>query len=544
MYPLTDANNPILYEDGDEDEAGQASTALAPIEETSPLGYNVNFVNATLVNTSAIVGMGIFSTPSFILRSVGSVGMLIALYLFVPLITLAGLMVYIELTSMCGHKRSGAEVVYLEEAYPKPRFLLPTAFALITALLSHAGVSSTVFAKYVLDGYNIEATPSRQRSIAIAMVTVAVWVCLFSNKWALRINGVTAFLKIGCLILISATGLACLLGWTSVPSSGNLKHPFDGSLYEANPLATSIVKVLYNFVGWNSILGLMAEVKGRQPIRTIKRAGIASVLIAACLFITTLLSFSIILTKEEFINANEVLGAIFLRKVYGDAVATKVFPIFIGISTFGGIVSVTLYYGRMLREAGRQGMLPFATFWSRVGRFKTPYGPVLLKWGLAVLLIVITPAKDTVVFLIDLASYPALVFSLLIGCGVWVLRRRRQQLGLPEHAYRAPNFIVLIYVLQSVALLIMPWIPPKDGSKGGDVGFFYATYCIVAVLLLLLCGVYYWIRFRALPEWLGYELIEETISLPGGVKVMALKKVYKDNSEGQEEPLLQGERGD
>ncbi|CUA77049.1 High-affinity methionine permease [Saccharomyces cerevisiae S288c] [Rhizoctonia solani] len=495
MYPLTDANNPILYEDGDEDEAGQASTALAPIEETSPLGYNVNFVNATLVNTSAIVGMGIFSTPSFILRSVGSVGMLIALYLFVPLITLAGLMVYIELTSMCGHKRSGAEVVYLEEAYPKPRFLLPTAFALITALLSHAGVSSTVFAKYVLDGYNIEATPSRQRSIAIAMVTVAVWVCLFSNKWALRINGVTAFFKIGCLILISATGLACLLGWTSVPSSGNLKHPFDGSLYEANPLATSIVKVLYNFV-------------------------------------------------EEFINANEVLGAIFLRKVYGDAVATKVFPIFIGISTFGGIVSVTLYYGRMLREAGRQGMLPFATFWSRVGRFKTPYGPVLLKWGLAVLLIVITPAKDTVVFLIDLASYPALVFSLLIGCGVWVLRRRRQQLGLPEHAYRAPNFVVLIYVLQSVALLIMPWIPPKDGSKGGDVGFFYATYCIVAVLLLLLCGVYYWIRFRALPEWLGYELIEETISLPGGVKVMALKKVYKDNSEGQEEPLLQGERGD
>jgi hypothetical protein len=63
----------------------------------------------------------------------------------------------------------------------------------------------------------------------------------------------------------------------------------------------------------------------------------------------------------------------------------------------------------MLREAGRQGMLPFATFWSRIGRFKTPYGPVLLKWGLAVFLVIVTPAQDTVVFLIDLASYPALV---------------------------------------------------------------------------------------------------------------------------------------
>ncbi|KDN44460.1 hypothetical protein RSAG8_05507, partial [Rhizoctonia solani AG-8 WAC10335] len=494
MELLADANDPTLYED--ENEAGQALTALAPIEETSPLGYNINFVDATLMNTSAMIGMGIFSTPSFILRSVGSVGMLITLYLFVPLITLAGLMVYIELTSMCGHKRSGAEVVYLEEAYPKPRFLLPTAFALIAVSLSHGGVSSTVFAKHVLDGYDIKATPVRQRSIAIAMITIAVWVCLFSNKWALRANGVAAFFKIGCLILISATGLAGLLGWTSVPNSGNLRHPFDGSLYEANPLATSVVKVLYNFLGWNSILGLMAEVKGRHPIRTIQRAGIASVLIATCLFITTLLSFSIVLTKEELINANEVLGAMFLRKVYGDAVAKKIFPIFIGISTFGGLVSVTLYYGRMLREAGRQGMLPFATFWSRVGRFKTPYGPVLLKWGLAVFLIIVTPAKDAVVFLIDLASYPALVFSLLTGCGVWILRQRRQQLGLPEHAYRAPNLVVFVYVLQNIALLIMPWIPPKDGSKGGDVGFFYATYCIVAVLLLLLCGLYYWIRFR------------------------------------------------
>ncbi|KAF8706004.1 Amino acid permease, partial [Rhizoctonia solani] len=536
MQPLVNPDDPVLYESED---TGQELTALVPIEETSPLGYNVNFFNATLMNTSAMIGMGIFSTPSFILKSVGSVGLLISLYLLVPLITLAGLMVYIELTSMCGHKRSGAEVVYLEEAYPKPRFLLPTAFALVTALLSHAGVSSTVFAKHVLHGYDIEATPFRQRSIAIAMSTVAIWVCLFSNKWALRVNGIAAFFKIGCLVLISVTGLACLFGWTPVPNSGNLRRPFDGSLYEANPFATSIVKVLYNFVGWNSILGLMAEVKGRHPVRTIQKAGITSVLITAFLFITTLLSFSIVLTKEELMNADEVLGAIFLRKVYGDTVATKLFPIFIGISTFGGIVSVTLYYGRMLREAGRQGMLPFATFWSRIGRFKTPYGPVLLKWALAVFLIIVTPAHDTVVFLIDLASYPALVFSLLVGCGVWILRHRRERLGLPEHAYKAPDFVVAVYVLQSIALLIMPWIPPKGGSKGGDVGFFYATYCVVA-----LCGFYYWVRFCALPQWLGYDLVEETISLPGGVKVMVLKKVYKESTESQEEPLLRGERDD
>ncbi|KAH7339412.1 amino acid/polyamine transporter I [Rhizoctonia solani] len=526
----------------DEEEAGQALTSLAPIEETSPLGYSVNFVNATLTNTSAMIGMGIFSTPSFILRSVGSVGMLVAVHLFVLLVTLAGLMVYIELTSMCGHKRSGAEVVYLEEAYPKPRFLLPTTFALINALLGHSGVSSTVFAQHILHGFDIEITPLRQRSIAIAMSTVAIWVCLFSNKWALRVNGVAAFFKIGCLILISATGLACLFGWTSVPNSGNLRHPFEGSLLEASPLATSIVQALYGFVGWNSILGLMGEVKGRRPVRTIQRAGIASVLITASLFITTLLSFAIVLTKEELINANEVLGIVFLRKVYGDVVATKLFPIFIGINTFGAIVSISLYYGRMLREAGRQGMLPFAAFWSQVGRFKTPYGPVFLKWTLTILLIIITPTQDTVAFLIDLASYPTLVFSLLIGYGVWILRRRRQELGLPEHAYKASNFVVIVYILQSIVLLIMPWIPPKSGSNGGDVNFFYATYCVITVFLFMLCGIYYWTRFYVLPQWLGYELVGETVSLSGGVRIVVLKKVYRERVEGEEEPLLRGER--
>ncbi|KAF8756907.1 Amino acid permease [Rhizoctonia solani] len=518
MQPLVNPDDPVLYESED---TGQELTALVPIEETSPLGYNVNFFNATLMNTSAMIGMGIFSTPSFILKSVGSVGLLISLYLLVPLITLAGLMVYIELTSMCGHKRA---MSFPRKKHIQTKIPTPHCLRARNCFAESCWSELYVFAKHVLHGYDIEATPFRQRSIAIAMSTVAIWV-----------NGIAAFFKIGCLVLISVTGLACLFGWTPVPNSGNLRRPFDGSLYEANPFATSIVKVLYNFVGWNSILGLMAEVKGRHPVHTIQKAGITSVLITAFLFITTLLSFSIVLTKEELMNADEVLGAIFLRKVYGDTVATKLFLFLLGLVLSEDSISDIVLWknatrGRKARNA------PFATFWSRIGRFKTPYGPVLLKWALAVFLIIVTPAHDTVVFLIDLASYPALVFSLLVGCGVWILRHRRERLGLPEHAYKAPDFVVAVYVLQSIALLIMPWIPPKGGSKGGDVGFFYATYC--------LCGFYYWVRFCALPQWLGYDLVEETISLPGGVKVMVLKKVYKESTESQEEPLLRGERDD
>ncbi|KAG9126927.1 hypothetical protein FRC07_001391 [Ceratobasidium sp. 392] len=209
------------------------------------------------------------------------------------------------------------------------------------------------------------------------------------------------------------------------------------------------------------------------------------------------------MTKEELVDAGEILGARFLRKVYGDAIADKLFLVIIGMSTFGGLIAVILLYARMIREAGRQGVLPYATFWSRVSRFKTPYGPILLKWGLSVSLLLITPAKDTFSFLVDLASYPGLVFALATACAVWILRRRRAEMGLPAHAYKAWNIVVIAYVVKSLTLLVLPW---------------------------------------AMPRWFGYEIVEETVSLPGGAKASVLKRRYKNQPSPQEEPLLHEER--
>lgn len=84
----------------------------------------------------------------------------------------------------------------------------------------------------------------------------------------------------------------------------------------------------------------MAEIKGRDPVRTARHAGFLSILIASVLFLTTTLSFVIVLRKEEMVDAGEILGALFIRKVYGDTAANVIFPILIGISTFGGTVAM------------------------------------------------------------------------------------------------------------------------------------------------------------------------------------------------------------
>ena len=58
-------------------------------------------------------------------------------------IRIAGLSVYTELASMFPD-RSGAEVVYLEQAYPRPKFLVPVSFAVTTVLLSYVLLRSFI----------------------------------------------------------------------------------------------------------------------------------------------------------------------------------------------------------------------------------------------------------------------------------------------------------------------------------------------------------------------------------------------------------------
>jgi hypothetical protein len=50
-------------------------------------------------------------------------------------ISAASLSVYLEFASYFP-SRSGSEVVYLEQAYPRPKYFFPTVFAVQTVLLS------------------------------------------------------------------------------------------------------------------------------------------------------------------------------------------------------------------------------------------------------------------------------------------------------------------------------------------------------------------------------------------------------------------------
>ena len=89
----------------------------------------------SLVSSSVgrIIGTGIFSTPSSILGSVGSVGASLMLWVLGFILSFCGLFIWLEFGTMI--PRSGGEKVYLEAVYKKPKYLVTVIFAANAILL-------------------------------------------------------------------------------------------------------------------------------------------------------------------------------------------------------------------------------------------------------------------------------------------------------------------------------------------------------------------------------------------------------------------------
>lgn len=107
----------------------------APVEVDSPLGYDVGAITIICLNVSMMIGTGVYSTTSSILNGTGSVGLSMIYWALGFVITIASFSVYLEFASYFSN-RSGSEVVYLEQAYPRPRWFFPTTFAFQSVVLS------------------------------------------------------------------------------------------------------------------------------------------------------------------------------------------------------------------------------------------------------------------------------------------------------------------------------------------------------------------------------------------------------------------------
>lgn len=131
----------------------------------------------------------------------------------------------------------------------------------------------------------------------------------------------------------------------------------------------------------------------QDPVKTIKRSAPISLLLVAVLYMLCNVAYFAAVPKADILAAETTTASLFFTAVFGKQ-ASRGLNILVILSAFGNLVTVLIGQSRVIREIGRQGVLPYPKFWVSTKPFGTPIGPYILKWGMTVLMIVAPPAGD------------------------------------------------------------------------------------------------------------------------------------------------------
>ncbi|ROT37599.1 high-affinity methionine permease [Sodiomyces alkalinus F11] len=502
----------IRFQSGNEAGASYQEAVGAPVESKSPLGYNVNWITVIFLNVNMMVGTGIFSTPGNILRATGSVGLALIYWVIGFLMAVAGFSTYLELTAYFPN-RSGGEVVYLEQAYPRPKHFFPVAFAVQSVLLSFSSSNAVVLSRYLWRIVGRESTEWEMRGVAIAAYTLAVVCVIAHNKYSLWATNVIGALKLTLLIFISITGLVILGGNVDrVPDPHrNFRDGFRGTTTDGNDLASALVSIIFAYTGYSNAFNMANEIK--RPVQTIKRFGSASLGVVFVLYFLCNIAYFSAVSKEEFAESGEIAAAVFFRRAFGEGAAEQALNVCVLLSSFGNLLVVLIGQSRTIREIGRQGVLPFTEFWVSTRPFGTPLGPYFLKWLTTFIMICAPPAGDAFTFVVQLKTYPDAMFFAAMVAGLYLIRHRRKRSNQPQPEFKAWHVVVIFFLLVQIYTLVMPWFPPEGGPYAGAVSFWYATYCVVGIGIMILCGIYYVFWMHVLPRWLGYRMRTQVLEV-------------------------------
>ncbi|KAI0835651.1 amino acid permease-domain-containing protein [Hypoxylon sp. FL0890] len=179
------------------------------------LGRHLGLVSTTFLIIGRIIGTGIFSTPSSIASSVGSVGASMFLWLLGLVLAFCGQMVWLEFG--CMFPRSGGEKVYLEAVYRRPKFLATIVFAVQAILLGFTASGCIVFASNIIVAADSQPTEWQERGIAIAVIVFVTLIHTFIPKVGVQLMNALGWIKVIILAFIVVTGWVVLGGCHTGP---------------------------------------------------------------------------------------------------------------------------------------------------------------------------------------------------------------------------------------------------------------------------------------------------------------------------------------
>jgi basic amino acid/polyamine antiporter, APA family len=382
-------------------------------------------IGSTALVVGTVIGSGIFLVPHNVALEVGSVPLLLLVWVVGGALAFAGALSLAELGAAM--PEAGGVYVYLREAYGKlAAFLYGWGMLLV---IESGSVATLAVAFGIYAATLVTLTPFDQKLVASGAVAVLTAVNVIGTREGSAVQTVFTAAKL--------LGLAIIMGFalwthhiTHVPAPAGVALPHTSF----SSFGVALVGVLWAYEGWHMLSFSAGEVK--NPGRTLPRSYFLGMIIVVAAYLCANLAYLRALSLPALISHQRVAAR--AMEVLAGPGGSAFISALILCSIFGALNGNMLAGPRAYFAMARDGL--FFSFVGRVhSRYQTPVHAILIQGFWSVVLAASGSYQQLYTYVIfsGWIFYAAAVFSVL------VLRRREPCLKRPYRVWGYPALPVL-----------------------------------------------------------------------------------------------------
>ncbi len=402
-----------------------------------------------------VIGTGIFVKTRVMTCNVGSPEMVLVVWVLAGLLSMAGAMLYAELSTMM--PRAGGEFHFVGAAYGRAWAFL---YGWTRTLVSGASTAAIaiLFVIFLNNLVGDRLSPVALRMLPVAIIIVAMAI----NFMSARFNGAMATaLTIGKILLVLSIGVGAFIfgdgSWTHFSGSGAegvCEGVPESARLGVTGFGAAMLGALWGYNGWNAVVFIGGEVK--NPARTLPRALIGGTGLVMILYVLINVAYFYVLTPMEIASVPESSSVAYEVAVrFMGAGAAAVMSAGLMLSAYGTLHAGLLASPRNPYALAERGLLPGRL--TRLSSHGVPINAVVVMgmWS------IILALSGTFDILTDIYVFVLWIFYGMIGAALFVLRRTHPDAPRPYRVWGYPVvpalFLLVTAYLLVNTLLATPW---------------------------------------------------------------------------------------
>lgn len=377
----------------------------------------LNAAETTFIVIGAIIGVGIFFTPTQVARLAGSPELALAAWAVGGLIAICGALTFASLGSI--YHGVGAQYEVLRDAYgPMAGFL----FVFCNATAVQAGATA-IIALLCADYLSIAVLGSSteewvKQLLAAGLIAGLVAANILGVRASAGIQAATVIIKIGLLLVIAALAVLSGPAAAATGASSGLANP-----PSADPVAwilfSAVVPALFSYGGWQHALWISGEVA--RPRRNLPLGILIGTGVVVVVYLVANWAYFHLLGYDG-VAGSKALAAEAVATAW-PAWGSRIVAACVAISAFGVLNAQLLSGPRLIQRLAHEGNF-FSIFKHLLPGRGTPAAAIALLGALALVLL-FAAGRDAIDRLTTGVVLVDALFFALTGLAVFALYRRR-----------------------------------------------------------------------------------------------------------------------